>query len=644
MRFTLVLMAAALAAVPVLAREIADDSSLVRVPYNHPGLVTDLGVGLWATPMPVDWDGDGDYDLLCYTVDKPYHGLYFFENVSGNVDWPVFKPAVRLSDVNRNVMISYEDDTYFVTEPGKYYPDFPETLFEKPVDIPYEPTFKATRANQWKFVDYDGNGVRDLVVGAGDWTDYGWDDAYNEEGEWTNGPIHGHIYVMKNTGTNEDPEYTDAMQVQAGGEPLDVYGAPSPNSVDMDRDGDLDIIAGEFLDRITYFENVGTRTEPEYAAGRFLQLDGETLHLDLQMLQVVVFDWNRDGNPDIFVGKEDGRVVLMLGTGRFNDGVPEFTPPRYLQQEAQWLKVGALSTPYGVDWDGDGDEDLIVGDTAGYISFVENLGGDGDTPKWAEPVYLKAGGETIRIQAGPNGSIQGPAEAKWGYTVLSVADWDHDGLHDIVINSIWGKIEWFKNIGEPGKPELAPAQPVTVAWEGPAPKPAWNWWDPEGDNLVTQWRTTPFVIDLNDDGLNDLVMLDTEGYLAFYERAQGENGLKLLSPKRIFKDEDGQPLRLNERDAGGSGRRKFVLTDWDGDGKRDLLVNSVNTDFMRNIAEEDGAYQFKNEGPVDPHLLAGHTTSPATVDWNGDGIRDLVIGAEDGFFYYLENPRTGNGE
>ena len=36
--------------------------------------------------------------------------------------------------------------------------------------------------------------------------------------------------------------------------------------------------------------------------------------------------------------------------------------------------------------------------------------------------------------------------------------------------------------------------------------------------LVTQWRTTPCVVDWNKDGLNDLVMLDHEGYLAFFQR------------------------------------------------------------------------------------------------------------------------------
>ena len=41
-----------------------------RLPYNHPGLTVDLGVGLWSWPMPVDYDGDGDLDLLMSGFDS----------------------------------------------------------------------------------------------------------------------------------------------------------------------------------------------------------------------------------------------------------------------------------------------------------------------------------------------------------------------------------------------------------------------------------------------------------------------------------------------------------------------------------------------------------------------------------------------
>ena len=612
---------------------------LERLPYRNPGLTVDLGVGLWALPLPMDYDGDGDLDLVVVTPDIPSNGAYFFENPDGSA-FPTFRPGRWIAEGPRNATVSYPEGVPMVTTPGEVYPDFRETQFAEPQPIPaaLDTTNLRPRANQWKYVDYDGDGLMDVVIGLGDWSDYGWDDAYNVWGNWTNGPLHGYVYVALNVGSKEAPEYATPEKVLAGGRPVDVFGAPSPNFADFDGDGDLDLICGEFLDGFTYFQNMGTRTAPEYAAAVPLTYQGVPLRMDLQMLQVLALDWDGDGDVDLIVGQEDGRVAWLEHTGGVEDGMPQFLPPRFFQQEAEYLKVGALSTPFAYDWDNDGDLDLIVGDTAGYISFVENLDG-GDPPAWAAPVYLKADGEVIRIQAGPNGSIQGPAEAKWGYTVLNVADWNHNGLPDIVINSIWGEVLWYENAGTLETPKLLAAKPVEVDWEGYTPKPEWLWWNPRGRQLVTQWRTTPCVYDLNGDGLNDLIMLDTEGYLVYFERFRKGGLLRLRAPQRVFLDEHGDPLRLNERRAGGSGRRKFVLCDWDGDGRVDLLINSKNIDFYRNVSEQDGMYRFKNQGMVDTRILAGHTTSPAIVDWNGDGVPDLLIGAEDGFFYYMHNPR-----
>src|SRR5262245_60250219 len=74
--------------------------ALEPLPYNNPGLVVDLGVGLWAWPVPGDADGDGDYDLIVSCPDKPSNGVWFFENATGDTaknKLPVFKPARRLS-------------------------------------------------------------------------------------------------------------------------------------------------------------------------------------------------------------------------------------------------------------------------------------------------------------------------------------------------------------------------------------------------------------------------------------------------------------------------------------------------------------------------------------------------------------------
>jgi len=611
----------------------------VRLAYNNPGLTVDLGVGLWAWPLPMDFDGDGDLDLVVSCSDVPYNGLWLFENPGGS-DFPVFKPARRISKGMGNACVSYVDGQPVVLSPGKRYPEFLTKGFDSPaVDLgattkmPVE--FKRSRANQWKLADLDADGDQDLVVGVGYWDDYGWDNAFDAQGNWTRGPLRGWLFTMEAVSGQEGVTYAEPQRLACADGPIEVYGMPSPSLADFDHDGDLDLLCGEFVDRFTYFENSGTANAPRFAAGRVLPFTAE-----LCMITPTVVDWNGDGWPDIVCGEEDGRVAYYQHTGRIQNGVPTFEPRRWFQQEAADVKFGALVTPWAVDWDDDGDQDLVCGNTAGFIGLIENLGGN--PPKWAAPVRLEADGQTIRIEAGPNGSIQGPCERKWGYTTLSVADWDGDGLRDIVANSIWGKVVWYRNVGSKGQPELAAAVPVTVAWPtGQAvPKPAWAWWTPEPGTLATQWRTTPVAVDWDRDGLCDLVILDHEGYLCLWKRAEQAGKLVVLPPERIFVQRQGADLnrlRLSSKEAGGSGRRKLCVLDWDGDGDLDVLLNSLSVELWVNQGVEDGQVILANTGSLTERRLAGHTTSPTFVDFEGDGRPEPLIGAEDGYLYYLQH-------
>ncbi len=626
---------------------VAATAKLQRLTMNRADATSFLGVGLWAWPLPIDWDKDGDLDLVVSCPDVPYRGIYLFENPGGGklpgeipIKMPVFKPAVLVGKGQSNIAVSYADGEPRVLIPGHELTNFRDQQFAELAKIHERTNIhpNKVRQNMWRYVDYDGDGALDVSVGVGDWTAYGWDNAYDAEGKWTNGPLHGFVYVLRNLGTTEKPRYDEPVKVLADGQPVDVYGMPSPNFADFDGDGDLDLLCGEFVDSFNYFENTGSRTEPQYASARKLTHDGQQLKMDLQMIVPTAIDWDGDGDVDLIVGDEDGRVALVEHTGRIVDGTPDFLPPQYFRQEAQFAKFGALVTPVSVDWDDDGDEDLICGNSAGYVAMIENLDG-GNPPAWSEPQLLAADGETIRIQAGSNGSIQGPCEAKWGYTTLSVADWDHDGLRDLVVNSIWGKVVWYRNVGTTGSPQLTAANPIQVNWSAGStpPSPTWNWWKPNGNELSTQWRTTPVVIDLDLDGLNDLVLLDHEGFLSFFRRSRVGNELRLDPGERLFRDSMGQPLRLNAEAAGRSGRRKLCFADWDGDGRLDLLVNSTSINFLRNVSTKENPWTFQDEGPVDETRLAGHTTSPTMVDWDRDGRPDLVIGAEDGHLYYRPN-------
>ena len=627
-------------------------AELERVRYNNPGLEVDLGVGLWAWPLPLDYDQDGDLDLVVSSGGLPYKGTYFFENRAlpgSDPAMPQFLPGVRIGEYRTNAQISHNPGhPALITTPGELHPTFREDAYAEPVDLAVntERVYASSgrlRARQWKLADWEGDGDLDLIIGVGDWGDYGWDDAYDHSGTWTNGPLHGYVYLALR---QADGRFGEPEQLKAGEAPVDVFGMPSPNLADFDSDGDLDLLCGEFLDGFTYFENVGSRKQPRLATGRRLHSGGRPLTLDLQMITPTAVDWDRDGDVDLIVGDEDGRVAFVEHTGQIEAGLPVFAQPRYFRQRAEFVKFGALVTPQGVDIDSDGDEDIVAGNTAGYIGWIENLGGY--PPRFAEPALLQAAGKTIRIQAGPNGSIQGPCEAKWGYTTIGVADWDGDGLLDILTNSIWGRVLWYRNVGSPQSPRFERERPVRVDWQTAPPKPAWNWWNPGKHELVSQWRTRPVPVDWNADGLMDLVMLDHEGYLVWFRRSQRGSEAVLLPGQRIFRSRpaseydrqhrslNDQPgtLRLNSGRAGRSGRRKIDVVDWDADGKLDIIVNSTSANWMRNLGSDNGKTDLADMGPLSEVKLAGHTSSPTTVDWDGDGRRELLVGAEDGFLYW----------
>lgn len=652
---------------------------LVRLAHNTPAATADLGVGLWGWPFPVDRNGDGKPDLVVISGASPYRGTYYFENTGRREadGTEIFKPAVRLGEGRNDLTPSYlPDGSLRVLGPGWEYPDFLQTGADRRVRLreidpkTIHQTTGRIRGQQYSLVDFDGDGLLDLVVGVGDWTDYGWDNAFDANGRWANGPLHGYVYILKNTGTNAKPVYAEPMRLEADGRPVDVYGMPSPVFGDFRGTGKLDLICGEFVDGFTFFENIGTRTEPRYAPGRRLTSGGRPITMPLEMIVVTAYDWNGDGRLDLVVAQEDGRVALLENTGRvisteqrttpsapiFTINLPEFAPPRFFRQETDEVKFGVLTSPSIIDWDGDGRADIVTGNAAGEVAYIKNLGGN--PVRWAEPVVLLAGpaATPIRFMAGYNGSIQGPAESKWGYTNLSTGDYDGDGLADIIVSDITGRVYWIKNLGgnTPGQPpRLARPEKIRVWWDGaPAQKTAWNWWDPEDDELVVQWRCTPVLVTLPGESGPGLVTVDPEGYLALYRLETRDGETRVLPGQRVFRmrgpssfdghhrhtgEVDGL-LRMNSADAGRSGRRTYTFTDWDGDGRLDLLVNSVNVNFLKNISEKPGEFLFEDQGPIDGRKLAGHSTAPALGDIHGDGKPTLLIGAEDGFFYHFNTP------
>jgi hypothetical protein len=71
----------------------------------------------------------------------------------------------------------------------------------------------------------------------------------------------------------------------------------------------------------------------------------------------------------------------------------EFAPPVCLDVPG----VGDLEGPEVVDYDGDGQLDLLSGLYSGHLLFRRNNGSN-EAPNYAEPVKLKRSGEDIKLK------------------------------------------------------------------------------------------------------------------------------------------------------------------------------------------------------------------------------------------------------
>ncbi len=297
----------------------------IRVRHQNPDLIVDLGTGLWGTPIPVDFDGDGLIDIINSCPDTPYKGLYLFKNI-GTPAKPLFDVVKKLSESTyKNIQASYVGDDLYVISQGTEYTNFTKNLFSMPSLIPVDTLpghdFTRVRSNMWSYVDFDNDSDQDILVGIDDWGDYGWDNAYDKKGKWTNGPLRGFIYLLE----NKNGKYLNKGKILAGNQPLETYGAPGANMADFDNDGLMDIICGEFVDKLSWFKNIGTQSVPKFSEGRFLvDENDDTIRLHVEMITPVAVDFDKDGNIDLVVGDEDGRVAFIRNTGRVKNNMPVF--------------------------------------------------------------------------------------------------------------------------------------------------------------------------------------------------------------------------------------------------------------------------------------------------------------------------------
>ena len=478
-------------------------------------------------------------------------------------------------------------------------------------------------------------GVSHTRIDVDDWNEDGLDDLIV-------GEAYGHVTWWPNLGTKSNPVYRYGKYVfGADDKPIDNGMSAAPKVVDWNGDGIKDLLVGAHWNRVLYYENTGTNKKRQLVYRGPVLLDNQPLTLPFRPLtrgKEAIFkrdyypvletvDWDHDGDLDLMAGGYvTGMVFWYENIGILATGQPRLKLRGPLEADGKALNVGHwCAAPCIADFDGDGDLDLVSGNMPMYVKASEAHLHEDDFLQYYENIGTR---KQPVLAARPFPHDESFPRGR--LATPRVSDFDDDGDLDLVV-STGENIYTFANVGTATKPNFkSPSGPITVPWGN------------------TSIGTDAFV-DWNGDGKLDLI----NGYTVRLNSGSG-------NPYRWSRTENVLPAGEQIAHPSGIGDDWFwpKLADFDQDGKIDVLFGDWHGTiwFHRNLSTGNAKkfdlkgfrLKIKNGqplkvGPVSQDVetnfdaLQGARTVFTVGDYNQDGYRDLVVGDTFGIIRYFEN-------